>query len=74
LLLLAIINKDITLFIFFSALLLLYIAWAIVKNYKYVNSYKAIAILPILQFVSDIAVIGGTLAGLINIWGIKKTQ
>jgi glycosyltransferase involved in cell wall biosynthesis len=72
LLLLAIINKDITLF--FSALLLLYIAWAIVKNYKYVNSYKAIAILPILQFVSDIAVIGGTLAGLINIWGIKKTQ
>jgi glycosyltransferase involved in cell wall biosynthesis len=74
LLLLAIINKDIILLMLFSVLLVLYIVWAIMKNYKYVNNYKAIVILPILQFVSDIAVIGGTLTGLINLWGIKKTQ
>lgn len=46
-------------------LLILYTLWAVGKNYKYVKNWKAIFILPLLQYVSDIAVILGTSLGLL---------
>lgn len=46
-------------------MLLIYIVWAITKNYKYVKDFRAIFILPLIQFVSDIAVITGTSIGLL---------
>ncbi len=55
-------------------ILLMYFVWAIIKNYKYVLDYRAIFILPILQIVSDIAVLTGTLFGLFKVWDIKKMQ
>ena len=47
-------------------MLLSYTLWAIVKNYKCVNDVRAIFILPVIQFCSDIAVILGTINGLLN--------
>lgn len=55
-----------------------YLFWSIIKNYKYVKDRKAIFILPSLQIVSDIAVIIGTIVGLLkitsrrNFWAIIK--
>lgn len=45
---------------------LLYIVWSIWKNYKYVRKPTAFIYLPLLQFVSDCAVIIGTLVVLIT--------
>lgn len=45
-------------------IILVYIIWSIVKNYKYVKDLRAIYILPCIQFVSDAAVISGTIVGL----------
>lgn len=45
--------------------LLIYFKWAIVKNYKYVNNKSAFFYLPILQFISDLAVITGSLSGML---------
>ncbi len=72
-LLYVIIEKDHILGLSLFILTILYIIWAIAKNYKYVRDLKAILILPALQIVSDVAVIHGTLSGLVKIWGIKKT-
>lgn len=47
-------------FIFF------YIVWTILKNYKYVRSLQAIVFLPALQFSSDVAVLVGTVLGVID--------
>jgi cellulose synthase/poly-beta-1,6-N-acetylglucosamine synthase-like glycosyltransferase len=44
-------------------LALIYIFWSIWKNYKYVQKWQAIIILPILQIVSDFAVIFGSIKG-----------
>lgn len=41
-----------------------YSAWAVVKNYKYIRSYKALFYLPFIQFIADIAVITGTISAL----------
>lgn len=46
--------------------ILFYIAWAIKKNYKYVKDKKGYFYLPLLQFISDIAVISGTTIGFIQ--------
>lgn len=56
--------------LFFLVLgLFLYIAWAIVKNYKYVNNVLGFFYLPLLQFISDFAVISGTFLGLFaRVW------
>ncbi len=63
-------------FIFaFSMLFVLYSLWSISKNYKYVNHYLAFLYLPILQFISDSAVLLGTTLGIIRrIWVTRKTQ
>jgi glycosyltransferase involved in cell wall biosynthesis len=41
----------------------LYVMWSIVKNYKYVKSWKAFFVLPFIQFLSDFAVLSGSLLG-----------
>jgi hypothetical protein len=43
----------------------LYIAWAIIKNYRYVKNRQAILILPVLQISSDVAVICGMSVGVL---------
>ena len=53
-------------------ILILYLVWAIIKNFKYVNNWGALLILPSLQIVSDAAVITGTILGLIKCIQIKK--
>ncbi len=40
-----------------------YVAWSIKKNYRYVNDWRGIFILPMLQLVSDMAVLTGTVIG-----------
>ncbi len=65
--LLILFSKQYELFIIIFSLLLLYIVWTIFKNYKYVNKWQALYFLPLLQFVSDIAVVAGTAAGLLGI-------
>ena len=45
-------------------LLILYILWSIIKNYRYVKHRLAIIFLPTLQLVSDITIIAGTVYGL----------
>ncbi len=47
-------------------LLVLYVLWAVMKNYKYVNHAQALFWLPVLQFTSDLAVILGTPMALLS--------
>ncbi len=47
-------------------LFILYFVWSIVKNYRYVNNWRAFIVLPVLQITSDIAVILGTLVGILK--------
>lgn len=49
-------------FLFF----ILYCIYAVRKNYKYVKNWRALYILPILQFISDSMVILGTVVGIIK--------
>lgn len=46
--------------------LVVYVIWAVKKNYRYVNNLGAVFFLPLLQFVSDFAVIIGTSLGFIK--------
>ena len=48
------------------AMFLFYASWAIAKNYKYVKEWRAIVFLPILQGVSDMAVILGSIFGIFD--------
>ncbi len=57
------------LFPIFYFLFILYCLWAIKKNYKYVKNIRAIIYLPLLQIVSDVAVISGTSLGFfLSLW------
>lgn len=47
-------------------ILVFYIAWSILKNFKYVSHWEAIIYLPLLQLTSDIAVLLGTSWGLLK--------
>lgn len=49
------------------ALILVYLIWSILKNYRYINNFMAIFWLPVIQIVSDISVISGTLVGFLSI-------
>lgn len=40
--------------------------WAVHKNYRYIKDSHSILWLPVLQVISDIAVLSGTLFGLVN--------
>lgn len=58
-----------------SYILLLYIAWSIWKNFKYVKEKSAFFYLPLIQIVSDIAVISGTTLGFLKgVWDTKDKQ
>lgn len=46
-------------------ILVLYISWSIVKNYNYVRNFLAFVFLPSIQLISDMAVIAGTIRGLL---------
>ncbi len=50
----------------FVTLLLGYLVWAIVKNYRYVKDFRAVYWLPVLQITSDIMVLFGTVVGLLS--------
>ena len=56
------------------ACLLLYIIWAISKNYRYVKRISALFYLSLLQFTADFAVLSGSLAAIINSWGTPRTR
>jgi hypothetical protein len=62
----SIIEKSKSLLLFILILSLMYVYWAIRKNYKYIKSYKAFFYLPLLQFTADLAVLTGTLSGIFN--------
>lgn len=47
-------------------LFVLYLLWAIYKNYRYIKKRQAYFYLPLLQVVSDVAVITGTTFGLLK--------
>lgn len=56
-------------------ILILYILWAIWKNYRYVKDRDAILILPLIQITSDIAVISGTIFGFLKVlWDTQKRR
>jgi len=44
----------------------LYVMWSIAKNYKYVNEIGGLFILPLLQIVSDITILFGSLFGFFS--------
>jgi len=60
----------ITKLVFFLNLLLILVAiyafWSIVKNYKYINNWRAFYFLPEIQITSDLAVMLGTIVGLFS--------
>lgn len=49
-------------------ILLTYVLWSIIKNYRYVRNFLAVVYLPLIQLISDIAVIAGTIRGLLIKW------
>lgn len=55
-------------------LFILYGIWAVKKNYRYIGNIKGVIFLPYIQFLADIAVILGTILGIIKKWGIRKMQ
>ncbi|OGH21850.1 MAG: hypothetical protein A3D75_01510 [Candidatus Levybacteria bacterium RIFCSPHIGHO2_02_FULL_37_18] len=60
---------------FFTFLLSIYVLWSIVKNYKYVRNSNAVLLLPVIQIISDIAVLTGTLFGILKVrWATQKTR
>lgn len=50
-----------------GCLVIIYIWWAIHKNYHYVDNKKAYIILPLLQFTADIAVLAGSSLGTLKL-------
>lgn len=49
-------------------ILLTYVFWSIIKNYRYVKNFLAVIFLPLMQLISDIAVIAGTIKGSLIKW------
>lgn len=66
LVLVVVVIRDSKLFLLFIFLFVLYLIWAIVKNYKYVKKIQAFYVLPSLQLVSDVAVLSGMTVGLLK--------
>lgn len=57
---------------FLFIMLMWYALFAIKKNFKYSKSFSSLFIFPLLQFVSDFAVIGGTIRGAKDLWDTPK--
>ena len=53
-------------FLYGQLFVLCYFIWSIWKNYRYVEDWRAIYWLPVLQLTADICVILGTTAGLLS--------
>jgi len=68
LLLSAIIMKSVLPLVCLSILIIGYLYWSIVKNYKYIKEWQAIYFLPSLQLIADSAVIKGTILGMLKIY------
>lgn len=66
LLLLAVLFQSIPLFALCALLFALYVAWAIAKNWRYVDEIPALYYLPALQFTADAAVLTGSVKGYFN--------
>lgn len=49
---------------------ILYITFAILKNYRYVKNFSAFFYLPVIQIIADVAVVAGALKGIFY----KKTR
>jgi glycosyltransferase involved in cell wall biosynthesis len=49
---------------YFLGFFLVYLLWAILKNYRYVKEWQAFFWLPILQVTADLAVMMGTIKGI----------
>lgn len=69
---LSVIMQSITLWILYLFLIILYLGWSIKKNYKYIKNYKAFLYLPLLQITSDLAIMPGTMLGLIKNISLSK--
>lgn len=63
---LAIMIKSVVVFISLLILFLLYLGWAIAKNYSYVRMWQAFYLLPAIQLTADWAVLEGTISGLLR--------
>jgi glycosyltransferase involved in cell wall biosynthesis len=72
LIILSAIERSIYLYSVNILLLVGYIVWSIVKNYRYVKNPKAFFYLPLLQIISDLAVMTGTLIGLTKNFSLRK--
>lgn len=59
-----------TLCLIFSA----YILWSIIKNYKYVRDVRAVFYLPLIQITSDVAVLMGTIMGIISFYKLQPNE
>lgn len=64
LLLLVILLRSDVLLTVLILLFIIYLCWAVWKNYKYVNQWQAVYILPLMQLTADWAVLKGTFLGL----------
>jgi hypothetical protein len=62
-------------FLYFKLILLMqilliavvvYLLWAVIKNFKYVKDYRAIVYLPLFQLTSDLAVLSGSILGFLT--------
>jgi glycosyltransferase involved in cell wall biosynthesis len=58
--------RDPYMIYFLVILFLLYVVYAIIKNYRYVTIPQAFYLLPALQLTADAAVMTGSLAGLVK--------
>ncbi|MBI2031147.1 MAG: glycosyltransferase [Candidatus Levybacteria bacterium] len=70
LLLLVLFYKSLIGGFFIFSIFFLYLIWSIHKNYKYIKDLRALYILPILQLTADLAILSGSLIGLVTL--IKK--
>lgn len=66
LILLYVISKSYLILNTLYLILFAYVLWSIIKNYKYINDLRGVLFLPLLQIVSDIAVISGSVRGLMR--------
>ncbi len=64
LIVIALLLKSIIILMLILIATVVYVLWAVKKNYKYVEDLRAFTILPLLQITSDLAVLIGTSLGL----------
>ena len=62
-----IISKSTLIINFLFVIFILYVFWAIIKNYKYARHWQAFYILPLIQFTADLAVMIGTVFGIFRL-------